>query len=485
MTTRVTIENHSTEPIRVFWVNHSGLEQLVAPGIQTGNVQAVNATPGHELRCRGSLTSILLQVINVGHYPEQSSRVDQPGLDTKPTTAVPIAAVAEESDEAQEAKRAAQESDAVGLTSREIFAKYTPTHAQAGCDHPADVAEAASLAATPAPRCSYPLLDALPDELISGGKLSSLQIESVSLACQRHLQVWPATGSAVSGTRAGFFLGDGAGVGKGRQLAAIVLDNVARGRDRHVWFSTSADLRVDAVRDLRDLGCHVPVHDGCQGLDKGNKGLGLGKEMQAGVLFSTYMTLVSATSGQKQKGQSRLQQIVSWAGGAGYEGCLLFDECHKASPTNPNPNRPATPAHPGACHLTPRRACHSQATHRSLAPRPRPQAKNWTGKEETSSKVAACVLELQRALPRARVVYCSATGCTDLTNMAYMERLGLWGPYSGFANFEAFVQGITNRGVGGLEMLAMEMKATGTYVSRGLSYEQAEFELAQARTPGT
>ena len=64
-----------------------------------------------------------------------------------------------------------------------------------------------------------------------------------------------------------------------------------------------------------------------------------------------------------------------------------------------------------------------------------------------------------------------------------MERLGLWGPYSGFANFEAFVAGITGRGVGGLEMLAMEMKATGTYVSRGLSYEQAEFELAQA-SPG-
>ena len=118
--------------------------------------------------------------------------------------------------------------------------------------------------------------------------------------------------------------------------------------------------------------------------------------------------------------------------------------------------------------------------HWSLPPH-LPQAKNWTGKEETSSKVAVAVLELQRALPLARVVYCSATGCTDLTNMAYMERLGLWGTYSGFPTFEAFVQGITNRGVGGLEMLAMEMKATGTYVSRGLSYEQAEFELAQAR----
>lgn len=277
-TCRVTVENRSTEPIRVFWVNAGSLEQLIIPLIEPAQVKAVTASPGHELRCRGLLTSILLQVINVGNGPEQSVRVDQSGLDTKPT-ALPVAAV--ESDEAQEAKRAAQESDAVGLTSREIFAKYTPTHAQAGCDHPADVAEAASLAATPAPHCSYPLLDALPDELVSGGKLSSLQIESVSLACQRHLQVWPATGSAISGTRAGFFLGDGAGVGKGRQLAAIVLDNLARGRDRNIWFSTSADLRVDAMRDLRDLGCHVAVHDGCQGLDKGNKGLGLGKEMQA------------------------------------------------------------------------------------------------------------------------------------------------------------------------------------------------------------
>jgi len=103
-------------------------------------------------------------------------------------------------------------------------------------------------------------------------------------------------------TRCGFFLGDGAGVGKGRQLAAICLDSLARGRDRHLWFSTSADLRVDAIRDLRDLGCHVVVHDGCARLDKGSKGFGMAKELQAGVLFSTYMTLVSATSGQKQMG---------------------------------------------------------------------------------------------------------------------------------------------------------------------------------------
>ena len=57
----------------------------------------------------------------------------------------------EESDEVKEQKRLAQESDAVGVTSTEVFAKYQPSHAQPGCAHPADVAEAASLAATPAP----------------------------------------------------------------------------------------------------------------------------------------------------------------------------------------------------------------------------------------------------------------------------------------------------------------------------------------------
>lgn len=38
------------------------------------------------------------------------------------------------------------------------------------------------------------------------------------------------------------------------------------------------------------------------------------------------------------------------------------------------------------------------------------KAKNFSTKESQSTKVATCVLELQQLLPRARVVYCSATG---------------------------------------------------------------------------
>ena len=42
--------------------------------------------------------------------------------------------------------------------------------------------------------------------------------------------------------RAAFLLGDGAGMGKGRTLAGFVVENIARGRKKHVWISVSSDL---------------------------------------------------------------------------------------------------------------------------------------------------------------------------------------------------------------------------------------------------
>lgn len=43
-------------------------------------------------------------------------------------------------------------------------------------------------------------------------------------------------------------------------------------------------------------------------------------------------------------------------------------------------------------------------------------------------QVGMAVLRLQSILPKARVVYCSATGASEPRNLAYMTRLGLWGP---------------------------------------------------------
>jgi hypothetical protein len=46
----------------------------------------------------------------------------------------------------------------------------------------------------------------------------------------------------------------------------------------------------------------------------------------------------------------------------------------------------------------------------------------------------------------------------------------LWGPGTAFADFDRFLDSMRKRGVSFMEMLAMEMKAEGKYVARGLSF---------------
>ena len=55
------------------------------------------------------------------------------------------------------------------------------------------------------------------------------------------------------------------------------------------------------------------------------------------------------------------------------------------------------------------------------------------------------VLELQNKLPKARIVYASATGASEPRNMAYMTRLGLWGTGTPFHEFNDFIQAIEKR----------------------------------------
>src|SRR5437879_7606806 len=54
--------------------------------------------------------------------------------------------------------------------------------------------------------------------------------------------------------RRGWFLGDGTGAGKGRQVAGIILDNWLKGRGRALWVSKSDKLIEDAQRDWSALG---------------------------------------------------------------------------------------------------------------------------------------------------------------------------------------------------------------------------------------
>ena len=53
----------------------------------------------------------------------------------------------------------------------------------------------------------------------------------------------------------------GAGVGKGRTIAGLVLENWRRSRKRHLWLTIGTDLRIDSRRDLDDVGAtDIPLH---------------------------------------------------------------------------------------------------------------------------------------------------------------------------------------------------------------------------------
>ena len=117
--------------------------------------------------------------------------------------------------------------------------------------------------------------------------------------------------------------------GKGRTLAGFVVENISRGRKRHVWISVSSDLYEDAKRDLRDLGMGSYAENNCYNLgkltygslvssssssnkSKKKKGKKGGKKAKAntgsydeGVMFSTYNTLIG-----KSRNGNRLDQLV-------------------------------------------------------------------------------------------------------------------------------------------------------------------------------
>ena len=88
-------------------------------------------------------------------------------------------------------------------------------------------------------------------------------------------------------------------------------------------------------------------------------------------------------------------------------------------------------------------------------------------------------------LPSARIVYVSATGATGVHNLAYAQRLGLWGGADfPFANRADFVAAVEAGGVAAMEVLARDLKALGLYIARSLSYEGIEVEIVEhALTP--
>eukprot|EP00917_Polyrhabdina_sp_WS-2016_P009685 GHVP01021362.1.p1 GENE.GHVP01021362.1~~GHVP01021362.1.p1 ORF type:complete len:1761 (+),score=339.48 GHVP01021362.1:215-5284(+) len=91
------------------------------------------------------------------------------------------------------------------------------------------------------------------------------------------------------------------------------------------------------------------------------------------------------------------------------------------------------------------------------------------------SSNGAMVNNLQNSLKHCSVLYASATGASEPKNMAYMNRLGLWGKSTNFQTFQDFKQRIDSGGFPAMECLAMDLKSQGMYSCRTLSYYDIKF----------
>jgi hypothetical protein len=147
------------------------------------------------------------------------------------------------------------DSDLANAADVEIYESYVPQKLTIGNPHPDPVVEAACLSTVASPDVSLEL-QIHTENHPAATALSALQLEAVTYACQRYEL------TLQDGARAGFFIGDGAGMGKGREIAGLLAENWLQGRRKSLWVSISSDLKVDAERDLSDCGIseEYPLH---------------------------------------------------------------------------------------------------------------------------------------------------------------------------------------------------------------------------------
>jgi hypothetical protein len=289
------------------------------------------------------------------------------------------------------------------------FVQYIP--AVRGIEHPGIVVESKVMASVDGPAITYKLN--LPAKKMAAApkQPSAVQLELAARVGQAHNTLNGA------GERHGFLNGDGTGSGKGQENALVIWDNFRQGRKRSLWLSGSADLIEQAKGDFVGIGADdmaeklYPISDWTRhdAIDA-----------PEGVLFSTYATL--ARKEINKEGKTRLDQIIEWLGP---DGVIIFDEAQKGKNAVPGEQQIA------------------------------------------GSAAGAAVVKMQERLPQARVVYVSATAATEVRNLGYMTRLGLWGRGTPFTSgFQHFMSEVGNGGIAAMELIARELKANGRFLSR-------------------
>jgi hypothetical protein len=371
--------------------------------------------------------------------------------------------------------------------SESLYEEYQPQRVKVpgAKKHPGPLVQSAAMASVEPPLPKYK--PALPREVIDKGLLSNAQLEPVIYAGEAHSAMLPAAENETP-KRRGYFIGDGTGVGKGREVAGIILDNWQQGRTKAVWVSEKRKLLNDAKRDWSGLKQNPNV---LFDIGKVKSGEPIGAER--GIGFVTYDTLKGGMSDQAslarggfvrkqpvsvngqpgtvqkiepgRRGQppqvtvaldnkttvtvpgnevtvseamtvkSRVDQLADWLG-KDFDGVIAFDEAHNM----------------GNAITT----------------------KGERGTKDAAQKALAG-LALQDRLPNARVVYVSATGATEVSNLSYADRLGLWGRGTPFASRDKFITEVEKGGIAAMELIARDMKQLGIYIARNLSYDGVEY----------
>lgn len=302
--------------------------------------------------------------------------------------------------------------------------------------------------------------------------------------------------------RQGFYDGDDTGVGKTWIAAGTIIHNQNEGRKKHILVTATQNL----IKDFQEA---FPIAGGnAESLFNITD-----TKKKQGVLISTYNTIAG-----RQGDSTRISEILEWATGQKPPESILNPQTdtellmfgdlpktlqlaynmHQAGETLPTrvteilermDQFSVDPANPGD-HWTEQyddilaesdaiRAAEGGTTPAAWAENARlfdgvivydesHKMKKSKGRGASSAGIRGT--QLARLLPNARVLYMSATGTTEIGNMAYMERLGIWGRNKPFANAEDFIAEMERGGIASQEVVARDLKAKGLFISRSLDF---------------
>jgi DNA repair protein RadC len=363
------------------------------------------------------------------------------------------------------------------------YITYVPSFTLYGAKpHGAVLVESLALGTVQAPVIKTKL-ESIKD-IIEAGRISSAQAEQVA----RATDAWTVT--LGTGERQGYVIGDGTGSGKGRTIAAAIVSDMRQkpaGQRKAMWISANGGLATDALRDYADILGRVD-EDGdptdaakklivpmgpfratrtqsadarARQIDKAKKNAAKRgvpyvepkasdasyqpiKAPDEAIIYATYAMLGRAADGlsaggreaiiakAKEDKEGRLFQLIEYFG-EDFDGVIAFDEAHN-------------------------------------------MANAIGGNTSDASKQSVVGQALQTIFPKAKILYVTATAATEVTNLGYMQRLGLWGPGAGFTDRAQFMAQMDGQGLAALELICRDLKALGLFGARRLTFEGCTYD---------